>query len=486
MPFSSWFLKSKGQPEVDHDGSEEVDGKTETSSPDELLDFETIADRVEALQQELAYAHHLCEQANLQFDKYRTDLHELKQSVATLQNENEVLRCQLAMERERNMRYRAQIQEDQDTIKSQKVLVTQLQARLNTETTSLHAMAKHARTLEQRLIDAKFDLEYLKCTTDAEQQSNISPSTQNLDVPLPAQPFVVVLVDGDAYKWHPDLFLNSSHVPGNSGAEASSPGGLAASQIRTEVIKYILKQDGTIPITSKVITRVFCNYGYEQKFLNRQRARSAQIALRDFAVQFTEKIPLFDYFDAGRGKERADDKIRENFHLYLSTPNCHAIFLAACLDNGFARMLEQYSNDPLAYQKIVLVTPGYMALEVQKLGFKQVMWSNVFATKAMPKEMVARYEKDIQKSRSLGDFSSASANPTHVKAAGGGRRRGTGGAPTPNLTKFLLERVPTWDLNDAMARYTNGVGLKIPHRYDGDETDPCIVLEDNEVEEGVD
>ncbi len=31
------------------------------------------------------------------------------------------------------------------------------------------------------------------------------------------------------------------------------------------------------------------------------------MSLAEFAVQFTEKVPLFDFFDAGRGKERADD-----------------------------------------------------------------------------------------------------------------------------------------------------------------------------------
>lgn len=34
------------------------------------------------------------------------------------------------------------------------------------------------------------------------------------------------------------------------------------------------------------------------------------IPKREFARQFTEKMPLFDFFDAGTGKERADDKIR--------------------------------------------------------------------------------------------------------------------------------------------------------------------------------
>ncbi|EXJ93885.1 hypothetical protein A1O1_02278 [Capronia coronata CBS 617.96] len=483
MPFSSWFSSIKASSEPGHGDEDEEVYQPESMSPVDALDFGTIADRVEALQQELAYAYDLCEQANLQFDKYRIDVRELKETMAALQVVNEELQYQLGKEKDNSLRYQAQIERDQVMIKSQRMLVTQLQARLSTETSSLRAMTKHARTLEQRMVDTQFDLEYLKCTTNAEQRLINPPNIQNEDAPLPAQPFVVVLVDGDAYKWNPDLFLRSMHVANSTGAERTEPGGLAATRIRNEVIKYILKHTETIPITSKVITRVFCNYGYEGQFLGRQRAATTQVALRDFAVQFTEKMPLFDYFDAGRGKERADDKIRENFHLYLSTPNCHAIFVAACLDNGFARMLEQYSNHPLAYQKIVLVNPGHMAFEIQNLGFKQVMWSNVFATMAMSKPLAMKYEKGLQKQRSLKGFSPCLNWGANTARAAKGSADGRGSL---DVASFLLERVPMWDLNESMAKYASGVGMRVPLRHDGDEVPTSPVMEHVELEEEVD
>lgn len=200
MPLSSWFPIYKARPEADNRGAGKVAESPETPSADDFLNFETIADKVEALQEELAYAYHLCEQANLQFDKYRLDIHDLNEYVAALEKANENLQHQLAAEKERTVKYRAQIHQDQVTIKGQKALVTQLQARLDTETASLHAMTKHARSLEQRMIDTQFDLEYLKCTTSAEQQPVSASQNQSQDAPLPAQPFVVVLVDGDAYK----------------------------------------------------------------------------------------------------------------------------------------------------------------------------------------------------------------------------------------------------------------------------------------------
>lgn len=72
-----------------------------------------------------------------------------------------------------------------------------------------------------------------------------------------------------------------------------------------------MEQDSNIPATAKIITRVFCNFGTaEGRMIRRQKARGTAVGLRDFAVQFTERLPLFDFFDSGRGKERADDKIR--------------------------------------------------------------------------------------------------------------------------------------------------------------------------------
>ncbi|EXJ92203.1 hypothetical protein A1O3_00753 [Capronia epimyces CBS 606.96] len=483
MPLSSWFPTFKAPREGDHDDADEVVHPPEIPAPGDPPDIETIADRVEALQRELEYACHLFEQANLQIEKDRVEIHELKGSVVTLRETNEELQSQLAREKDKIVKHRAQSQQEQVTIKKQKALTTKLQARLDKETGSLETMTRHARSLERRMVDMQLDLEYFQCTSNAQQQPINPLEAQSQDAPLPAQPFVVVLVDGDAYKWNPDLFLNSNHLAGHSESDRSEPGGLAATRIRNEVIKYITKQDGTIPITSKVITRVFCNFGYEGQLLGRKRARSKQVALKDFAVQFTEKMPLFDYFDAGRGKERADDKIRENFHLYLSTPNCHAVFVAACLDNGFARMLEQYSNHAVAYRKIILVTPGYMGLEIQRLGFKQVMWSSVFATMTMSKNMAIKYEKGLQRQRSLSVLTTGTKRAANKGK--GAKGRASGGADF-DVVRFLLDRVPVWDVNEAMARYTNGVGLRMPPTYGGDEATFSAGMEHTRLEEGVD
>jgi hypothetical protein len=113
-------------------------------------------------------------------------------------------------------------------------------------------------------------------------------------------------------QWSRDIRINNQ----GDNPDGATPGGIAAARIRTEVSKYILDQNGSIPATSKIVTRVFCNYsGKGSGAWQWQKMASRGVAgLAEFAMQFTEKFPLFDYFDAGRGKERADEKIRGTCH----------------------------------------------------------------------------------------------------------------------------------------------------------------------------
>jgi hypothetical protein len=108
-----------------------------------------------------------------------------------------------------------------------------------------------------------------------------------------------------------------------------------------------------------------------------------------FRRQFTEALPLFDFFDCGSGKERADYKIKDNFQLYLSNPSCQHIFLATCTDNGFARMLEPYRYHEVK-NKITLVSQGYMLREIEVLGFETIEWPDIFSRRLAPPEIRAK------------------------------------------------------------------------------------------------
>lgn len=195
MASFSWFpfLKAKS------DGAGSAKTQEQPSEPTRnvesmnvgSMDFEALADRFEALQDELAYANDLCEQANIQFEKYRTEIYHTKQNMASLKQ-------QLAHQTAMYNVLRAQADKHLIDLKKEKVLNVQLQARLATENNSLKAMTKQAEIAEQHLTEAKFDLEYLKCTT-SRGDSQFPPLVPNDEAPLTPQPFVVVLVDGDAY-----------------------------------------------------------------------------------------------------------------------------------------------------------------------------------------------------------------------------------------------------------------------------------------------
>jgi hypothetical protein len=130
---------------------------------------------------------------------------------------------------------------------------------------------------------------------------------------LLAQPFVVVLVDGDAYHWAHDLFSNSS---------VRTPGALAAIRMKNEVTKYIL--ENAVPQSSRVIGRVYIN---ESGVITQPRQRVSfkkhqQNLLSLFRIQFTEALPLFDFVDVGHGKERADEKIRGMYSDFIRCELC--------------------------------------------------------------------------------------------------------------------------------------------------------------------
>ncbi len=168
------------------------------SPPIEAMNPAHLAEKVAELCWELDRARDMCEQANLQFDRYRLEIVGLKRQLGLEKDACRQAHEIVFRESNHNTQLRGQVKTLQTGLRRETVLNSQLQARLNTESASLRAATRHSRTQEEKLIDTQLDLEYLRCTTGEEQP----PSTIAIsnDAPLPAQPFVVVLIDGDAYQ----------------------------------------------------------------------------------------------------------------------------------------------------------------------------------------------------------------------------------------------------------------------------------------------
>ena len=145
--------------------------------------------------------------------------------------------------------------------------------------------------------EMQFDLELLRCT--ASQSSVVSHETAS-DLQAFALPFVMVIVDGDAYSWSNDHF-NQERIP--AGAHA-------AQAIKANVQQYLLSNDNRLPLTCKIVTRVYQNAGWALRNNTARGLASRQGRVQEFPLHFTESMPLFDYVDCGNGKERADSKIQ--------------------------------------------------------------------------------------------------------------------------------------------------------------------------------
>ena len=111
-------------------------------------------------------------------------------------------------------------------------------------------------------------------------------------------PFVLVLIDGDGMIFA-DGFLQKGL---NGGKEA------AAALYRT-VVAYIERETNDIPLTSRVICRVYANVKGLAETLVRYGIMEETGRFEDFVRGFTNGRTLFDFIDVGSGKDRADDKI---------------------------------------------------------------------------------------------------------------------------------------------------------------------------------
>lgn len=132
-------------------------------------------------------------------------------------------------------------------------------------------------------------------------------------------------------------------------------------------------------------------------------------ALRLFVTGFTQSQPLFDFVDAGQGKERADHKIKggptylstklqartnyadafpsEHLRLFLSNVQCKHVMLGVAHDNGYVPALDPYKSNPATASRISLLRPIRTGWEFQGLPFEFVDFDSfIFRTEELPND----------------------------------------------------------------------------------------------------
>ncbi|KAL8724507.1 MAG: hypothetical protein Q9166_007908 [cf. Caloplaca sp. 2 TL-2023] len=186
--------------------------------------------------------------------------------------------------------------------------------------------------------------------------------------------FVLCLIDGDGYLFNDNLI-----------SQGATGGGEAATRLLDNIKRYIQQYEGAM--NWKIIVRVYANlegllkkYTYID-FIEEKRA------LRQFVAGFTQSQPLFDFVDAGEGKERADHKIKEQLSLFINNTQCKHIMLGVAHDNGYVPALDPYKNTPIIASRISLLKPGQLGREYNDLPFEIVQLASIiFRTQELPNE----------------------------------------------------------------------------------------------------
>lgn len=103
-----------------------------------------------------------------------------------------------------------------------------------------------------------------------------------------------------------------------------------------------------------------------------------------FARSFSLNQPLFHFVDVGRGKERADHKIKEMFRLFVNNTHCKQIIFGGCHDNGYLLSLEPYRRESSVLARMTLLETTDAEWQYRNLGFPIIQFNSVFRRDPLP------------------------------------------------------------------------------------------------------
>ncbi|GAB7358130.1 hypothetical protein MBLNU230_g0288t1 [Neophaeotheca triangularis] len=189
-----------------------------------------------------------------------------------------------------------------------------------------------------------------------------------------ASSFALVIIDGDGAIFQ-DYLLRQGR---EGGAEA-------AHQLYTHIKDHLLSiyPDANVADWS-IVVHIFLNLEGLAKKLHASGLIANPNELAAFGRQFGLSQPMFNFFDVGSGKERADYKVRSTLALYLRNTQCKHIFFGPCADNGYLPALEPYKKDSTVTSRLTLIEttpaePGFISL-----GFNRIHMPGVFRSDQLP------------------------------------------------------------------------------------------------------
>jgi len=116
-------------------------------------------------------------------------------------------------------------------------------------------------------------------------------------------------------------------------------------------------------------------------------------------------------------------------------------------------MLEPYVDHPSIREKIVLVSSGYKAVEIEELSLNTVMWPTVFATTIPSPSTLARLERSAREKRKQGNSGKSGRGASKTTPHQYGTPT-SGPESLPNLLK-------PWNGHPSMAGYSRSGALRL-------------------------
>ncbi|KAI1327401.1 hypothetical protein F5Y16DRAFT_371881 [Xylariaceae sp. FL0255] len=259
----------------------------------------------------------------------------------------------------------------------------------------IQAMMQTIESNSQKIAELERDLRHqnrarAQYQSEAERLEN---DVQNLSNRLSTNSYVVVLIDGDGAKFRNEFLRDHEN------------GGFRAALKLKDEVKAIRESSGLnheIPI----LVRVYANLNDLAKSLRFSGVIDFDDSMRLFAEQFTNTHVDCDFINVGKGKENADNKIRNQLGHFHQNVQCHQIFVAGCChDNGYLHDLRPFAGR--SDNKIVLLETTPAEQGFKSLGIPIHRFDSVFRSEPLNNETKHTPQAFPFRTRSPPGFSTA-------------------------------------------------------------------------------
>jgi hypothetical protein len=176
----------------------------------------------------------------------------------------------------------------------------------------------------------------------------------------------MVLIDGDGMIFNDEL------------VKFGETGGRSAASHLCAAVQLYIKECKDIPRGARIFCRMYANVQGLGDVMVRSGIVEHLGIFEDFVRGFSRGKTLFDFIDVGAGKDRADEKIIESFKIFSQDMHCHRVLFGGSHDNGYARSLEECSDNPDIVQKTVLLEGVPFEKELVVLPYRTTKFPGLF------------------------------------------------------------------------------------------------------------